>query len=76
MLRPSPPLPFAPKSESVHLWHIFRPGEADTVLAISAVRIVVAHSGTLIFLDHDQQPILALAPGAWTSVERVAEESA
>jgi hypothetical protein len=60
---------------SVHLWHIARPGhEPDVVLAITAVRIIVAHSGTLIFLDPDQQPILALAPGAWTSVERVATD--
>jgi len=57
-----------------HRWHIWRPGEIDLVLAISAARIVVAHSGTLIFLDADQQPIYALAAGAWTSVERVPAE--
>jgi len=59
-----------------HRWHIWRPGEIDLVLAISAARILVAHSGTLIFLDEAQQPIYALAPGAWTSVERVVTEEA
>ena len=72
-----------------HRWHIWRPSEisrgsedpavnsgTDLVLAISAARILVAHSGTLIFLDEAQQPIYALAPGAWTSVERVVPEEA
>ena len=59
-----------------HRWHIWRPGEIDLVLAITAARILVAHSGTLIFLDEAQQPIYALAPGAWTSVERVVPEQA
>ena len=58
----------------MHLWHIVRSGNDDSlVLAISANRIVVAHTGALIFLDHDQQPIYALAPSAWLSVERVPE---
>lgn len=68
MLRPRP---CPAKSEPVHLWHIFRPGEADAVLALSASRIVVTHSGGLLFLDNTQQLIFAMAPGTWTSVERV-----
>jgi hypothetical protein len=50
-----------------------RSGDDGLVLAISANRIVVAHTGALIFLDHDPQPIYALAPSAWLSVERVPE---
>jgi len=57
-------------------WHIFRPGEADVVLATTAARIVVTHAGGLLFLDDTQQLIFAMAPGTWTSVERVPEESA
>ena len=72
MLRPRPhPCP-AMSESAVHLWHIVRPGyEPDLVLAITAARIVVTHTGALLFLDLDAQPIAAWAPQAWLSVERV-----
>lgn len=77
MLRPLPLRPHARRSEDVHLWHIVRganDGNGEIVVtAISAARIVVAHTGALIFLDEGQQPIYALAPQAWLSVERVPE---
>jgi hypothetical protein len=54
-----------------HRWHIERPGESDAVLAISAARIVVTHSGGVLFIDSAGELIFAMAPTTWTSVERV-----
>jgi len=54
------------------VWHITVPAMRE-VSQVQAARIAVTDAGALLFLDSSLELFLALAPGAWHSVERVCD---